>query len=184
MGLTRSPQAEFFGFWSRRGPASPMKRAPTGAVRRMASTATVSTSMPYFCSCLSSFVRAMSKAVEPIAAWRRQVHWCFLYAHSQMTFTITTRGNLKEIGKKNIFGVCIFNLCVPKEKQHLQISRYENECTYTCTVALGIHARAMNTFSLMLKPAHNTHTKVKRTRTSRAMSREAMPRPTQTNRQQ
>lgn len=98
VGLTRSPQADF-GFWSRRGPASPMIRAPTGAVRRMASTATVSTSMPYFCSCLSSFVRAMSKAVEPIAAWRRQEHWCFLYTHSQMTFTITTRGNLKEIEK-------------------------------------------------------------------------------------
>lgn len=74
VGFTRSPQAELFGFWRRRGPVSPMIRAPTGAVRRMDRTATVSTSMPYFCSCLSSFVLAMSKAVEPIAAWWRQGH--------------------------------------------------------------------------------------------------------------
>lgn len=68
LGLTRSPQAEFFGFCSRRGPVSPMIRAPTGAVSRMPSTATVSTSMPYFFNSLSSFNRAMSKAVEPMAA--------------------------------------------------------------------------------------------------------------------
>lgn len=71
VGLTRSPLAELFGFWRRRGPASPMMSAPTGAVRRMASTATVSTSMPYFCSVRSFLFRAMSKAVEPMAAWRR-----------------------------------------------------------------------------------------------------------------
>lgn len=66
--LTGSPQAEFFGLCNMRGPESPITRAPTGAVRRMESTATVSTSMPYFCSVLSSFVLAMSNAVEPIAA--------------------------------------------------------------------------------------------------------------------
>lgn len=115
VGLTRSPQAEFFGFWSRRGPVSPMIRAPTGAVRRMASTATVSTSMPYFCSCLSSFVLAMSKAVEPMAAWWRQEHWC----HSQMTFTSTTRGKLKEI-EKNILVPALF-MCMLQKKQYLQI---------------------------------------------------------------
>lgn len=70
VGLTRSPPAEFFGFWSSRGPASPMMRAPTGAVRRMASTAIVSTSMPYFFSVSSSRLTAMSRAVEPIAACR------------------------------------------------------------------------------------------------------------------
>lgn len=71
VGLTRSPLTELFGLWRSRGPASPMMSAPTGAVRRMASTATVSTSMPYFCSCRSFLFRAMSKAVEPIAAWKR-----------------------------------------------------------------------------------------------------------------
>lgn len=78
VGLTRSPQAEFFGFWSSRGPASPMIRAPTGAVRRMASTAMVSTSMPYFFSVSSSRVTAMSRAVEPIAACRtkEELRWC------------------------------------------------------------------------------------------------------------
>lgn len=84
LGLTRSPQAEFLGLCNRRGPESPIIRAPTGAVRRIDSTATVSTSMPYFCSCSLSFVLAMSKAVEPIAAWggRRQQQ-CFLTVHSQ-----------------------------------------------------------------------------------------------------
>lgn len=46
-----------------------MTRAPMGAVSRMESTATVSTSMPYFSSSVSSLVRAMSSAVEPMAAW-------------------------------------------------------------------------------------------------------------------
>lgn len=68
LGLTRSPLVEVFGFCSRRGPQSPIMRAPIGAVRTMASTATVSTSMPYFWRSWSPFVLAMSKAVEPIAA--------------------------------------------------------------------------------------------------------------------
>ena len=69
MHVCSSPQEEFLGFWSSSGPLRPMIRAPMGAVRRIESTATVSTSMPYFCSCWSSLVRAMSRAVEPIAAW-------------------------------------------------------------------------------------------------------------------
>lgn len=126
VGLTRSPQAEFFGFWSSRGPASPMTRAPTGAVRRMASTAIVSTSMPYFFSTSSSRVMAMSRAVEPIAACRKrkEVCWCIS----------SPRGR----GKQS-------NIC---ERQHRR----------TCTVALGIHASAMNTFSRTLKPVNRTQT--------------------------
>lgn len=54
----------------------------------------------------------------------------------------------------------------------------------TCTVALGIHARDMNTFSRMLKPAHSTQTKVNRILTSRAMSSVAIPRPGQTDRRE
>lgn len=68
LGLTRSPRTEFLGFCSKRGPESPIIRAPTGAVKRMASTATLSTFMPYFCSCTSFLALAISKAVEPIAA--------------------------------------------------------------------------------------------------------------------
>lgn len=46
--VTGSPQAALFGFCSSRGPERPITRAPIGAVIRMDSTATVSTSMPYF----------------------------------------------------------------------------------------------------------------------------------------
>lgn len=44
-------------------------------------------------------------------------------------------------------------------------------------MAFGIHARAIKSFSFKVKPAHNTHTKVKRIRTTRAMNREAIPKP-------
>lgn len=108
--------------------------------------------------------------------------------------------------QERTFEVSVFLICVPKYK-HPQICTTKKWLTgktehtvklserwvyhrqilqrwHTCTVALGIHARAMNTFSFMLKPAHNTQTKVNRTRTSRAMSREATPRPEHTNIQQ
>ncbi len=47
---------------------------------------------------------------------------------------------------------------------------------YTCTVALGIQARTMKTFSFRLKPARSTTTKVISRRTVSAMNRAAIPR--------
>lgn len=125
-GLTRSPQDEFFGFCNRHGPHRPIIRAPTGAVRRMESTATVSTSMPYFCICSSCLVLAMSNAVEPIAAWKL----------------------------KNEFSSAVLHVTTSKRLNTLFNFFKEN----TCTVALGIQARAINSFSRMLKPANNTQT--------------------------
>ena len=70
------PKAGSLRFCSSLGPASPIPRAPMGAVTRMARTATVSTFMPYFSRTGSPLLRAMSNAVDPIAAWTESVTYC------------------------------------------------------------------------------------------------------------
>lgn len=54
------------------GPAKPITRAPIGAVIKIAKKATVSTSIPYFSSCSSWWLLAVSRAREPIAACRKE----------------------------------------------------------------------------------------------------------------
>ncbi len=54
----------------------------------------------------------------------------------------------------------------------------------TCTVALGIQARAIKIFSFILKPANRTKQNVTKTRTSKPTHRVETPKPTHTHTKQ
>ena len=115
-----SPHSGFCGLCSKRGPHRPMSRAPIGAVKRMDSTATVSTFIPYCCICSFCLQCAMSRVVEPIAACRERQFQLMMYYNGYSGL----RNNFQTLKKNSFFFFLNIDPCSPIEMNTFAVCHF------------------------------------------------------------
>ena len=114
------------------GPERDIPMAPSGAVIRIASTASVSIWMPYSTAGpLGSISRALFKGIDPIAAWNYEKE------NKQVSVTVDKLRTATHY-KTNERMIQILNLIL------------------TCTVAFGNQEMVQNNFSLVVNPLPST----------------------------